>query len=79
MTTESIARELVAHVDSCADYIDTGDILDYVNRLRETLGPVETALCGICDHAFGEHYSTHDGSFDGCATCADCEGFGIPS
>lgn len=37
MTLETIARALVAYVDSSDDYVDTGELLNLVEQLRATL------------------------------------------
>lgn len=33
------------------------------------------ALCGMCDHTNGAHWTTNDGRWSGCADCNDCEGY----
>lgn len=45
---------------------------------RSTCELCHMMLCAVCEHRYGEHYDTHDGTYSGCATCAACEGFMLP-
>lgn len=31
--------------------------------------------CSICECPNGDHWTTNDGEYAGCAGCTDCEGF----
>jgi hypothetical protein len=43
-----------------------------------TCGACRLIECVICLHTYGEHYTTNDGSSDGCSMCTACEGFCDP-
>lgn len=47
---------------------------------RDDCEKCRLTICTVCEHGFGVHYNTHDGSFSGCADCGNmfgsCEGFG---
>lgn len=53
--------------------------LDYDNQpcLNVNCGECLQLACTVCGHTYGDHYTTHNGSWSGCSECNDCEGFGL--